>query len=249
MGQWWYEGFWQWLESLPPEDRPHRMATISVNNIVGLAIREGALEGAARLGIEVAMDELYDLPLERAEKLVARAKEIKADLFVASGFLPDGVLTVRAMKSQDFNPAFLLQGVGSIVPQWKENLEGDGNFVFSGTPIHPKLPFTEIKELNALATKSFGVSEAPAYFLFGYAWLQTLQSGVQGVGSLDQKAIRDFLRSHTVVTIGGSFTFDERGLPRPYNYLTQIQPTGVELIWPPEVSTSRPVYPKPPWKN
>jgi branched-chain amino acid transport system substrate-binding protein len=249
MGQWWYEGFWQWLESLPPVDRPHRMATISVNNIVGLAIREGALEGAARLGIEVAMDELYDLPLERAEELVARAKETQADLFVASGFLPDGVLTVRAMKSQGYNPSFLVQGIGSIVPQWKQDLESDGNLVFSGTPIHPKLPFPEIKELNDLARKQFGVSEAPAYFLFGYAWLQTLQAGVQGVGNLDQKAIRDYLRSHTVVTIGGSFTFDKRGLPRPYNYLTQVQPTAVELIWPLEVRTAGPVFPKPPWKN
>jgi branched-chain amino acid transport system substrate-binding protein len=249
VGQWWYDGFWQWLASRPAWERPRRMATITVNNIVGLSFRESALDGAARLGIEVMMDELYDLPLTRAQELVAKAQMTGADLFMASGFLPDGVLTIRAMKLLDYNPAFLVQGVGSIVPRWKEELGDDGDYTFSGTPIHAKLPFTGIKELNTLAKSRFGVREAPPYFLAGYAWLQTLQTGVEGVGNLNQIKIRDYLRSHTISTIGGSFTFDQRGLPQPFNYLTQIQPDGVELIWPPPVRTAEPVYPKPPWKH
>jgi branched-chain amino acid transport system substrate-binding protein len=249
MGQWWYEGFWQWLTSLPENERPRRLAAISVNNIVGLSIRESALKGATRLGIEVRMDELYDLPLRNAAELVAQAKKEGADLFMASGFLRDGIQTVRAMKSLEYNPKYFVQGVGSIVPRWKEALGDDGNYVFSGTPIHPDLPFSGIEELNAVAHSKFGVSKAPSYFLFGYAWLQTLQAGVEGAGSLDQIAIRDYLRSHTIATIGGEFNFDERGLPERYNYLTQVQPSGVTLIWPLQVRNADAVYPKPPWKR
>jgi branched-chain amino acid transport system substrate-binding protein len=247
MGQWWYEGFWQWLEGLPAADRPRRMAAITVNNLVGLAIRESAQEGAARLGIAVVMDELYDLPLTRARELVAKAHESGADLFVASGFLPDGILTTRAMRQLDYNPSFFVQGVGSIVPRWRDELGRDGEYVFSGTPIHPGLPFAGIKELNTVARNRFGVDEAPAYFLCGYAWMQTLRAGVEGAGSMEQTAVRDYLKSHTIVTIGGNFTFDEHGLPKRHNYLTQVQPSGVALIWPPEVRTATPVYPKPPW--
>jgi branched-chain amino acid transport system substrate-binding protein len=249
MGQWWYEGLWQWLAGLPVADRPHRMATISVNNLVGLSIRESAMDGSARLGIEVAMDELYDLPFANAREVVARAKDTGADLFIASGFLPDGILTVRAMKALDYNPKCFVQGIGSLVPRWTEELGDDGDYVFSASPIHPRLPFQGVKELDGVATRRFDVREAPSYFLFGYAWLQTLQAGVEGAGSLSQTAIRDYLRSHGISTIGGYFTFDKRGLPKPYNYLTQVRHNWVELVWPPEIRTTEPVYPKPPWKH
>lgn len=249
MGQWWYEGFWQWLATLPPKDRPRRMATMTLNNVVGLSIRESALGGAARLRLEVVMDDLYDLPLTRAEELVAKAKQSGADLFVASGFLPDGVLTTKAMKLLDYNPSFYLQGIGSLVPAWKKELGEDGDYVFSGTPIHPDLPFPGIKQLKMVTKSRYGLKETPSYFLFGYAWLQTLQAGVEGAGSLNNTVIRDYLRSHPVVTISGTLEFDERGLPAPYNYLTQVQPTGVELIWPSQVSTATVVYPRPAWNK
>ncbi len=220
-----------------------------MNNIIGLSARESTLDGAARLGIEVVLDELYDIPLESVEEVIAKAKDAEADLFVSTTFLPGGVLTVQTMKALDYNPRFLVHGIGSIVPEWKEALGEDGYYVFSGTPIHPKLPFEGIEALNTVARTRFELSGAPPYFLFGYAWLQTLQAGVEGAGSLDQQAIQEYLRSHEIVTIGGTFSFDERGLPSPYSYLTQVQSTGVELIWPPEARTAEPVYPKPPWNQ
>jgi branched-chain amino acid transport system substrate-binding protein len=41
--------------------------------------------------------------------------------------------------------------------------------------------------------------------------------------------------------------FDVRGLPSPINFCTQVINGEVELIWPLEVRTAEPVYPKPPW--
>ena len=87
----------------------------------------------------------------------------------------------------------------------------------------------------------------PSYFLFGCAWFQTLQIGIEGAGSFDQDEIKEYFGKHTIETIAGSLTFDEKGLPEPYAYLTQVQQTGVELIWPEEVRTSDPIYPKPDW--
>ena len=247
MGQWWYEGFWQWVATLPPAEQPHKIAMITLNNIVGLSVREGVLDGANRLGIAIIVDELYDLPLESAEVLISQAQEADADLFIANGFFPDGVQAVRAMKKLDYNPSFFLQGVGSLVPDWKTQLQADGDYVFSGTPLHHKLPFEGMATLSAVAESEYGIGAIPDYFLYGNAWLQAVQAGVEGAGSLDQDAIRYYLKSHSITTVGGTFTFDERGLPEPYSYLTQVQPTGVELIWPQKVQTADPIYPKPSW--
>lgn len=101
--------------------------------------------------------------------------------------------------------------------------------------------------MNEVAKAKYNAPVAPIYFIFGYAWMQALQRGVEGAQSLDQTAIRDWLKSNRITTVAGTFTFDERGLPPPYNYLTQVIDGKVELIWPPEVRTRDPIYPKPAW--
>jgi branched-chain amino acid transport system substrate-binding protein len=77
--------------------------------------------------------------------------------------------------------------------------------------------------------------------------MQTLQRGVEGAGSLDNTAIKDYLRTHEMSLIHGKFTFDEKGLPPAYAYLTQVLNGEVELVWPPEIASTKPVYPKPAW--
>jgi branched-chain amino acid transport system substrate-binding protein len=247
MGEWWYEGIFDWLETLPVEERPRRVAMITMNNPIGMAVFRGTPDRLAQLGMEIVVDELYDLPLADATPLVAMAKAAGADAFFANGFFADGVLTVRAMKALDYNPKLFVQGVGSIIPAWVMELGADGDYVMSGTPMHHKLPFPGMAELNAVAMERFDLPAAPLYFLFGYAWMQTLQRGVEGAGSLDHDAIRDYLRTHPISTIGGVLTFDELGLPEPYSFATQVIDGKVELIWPPEVATAPPVYPMPTW--
>lgn len=247
MGEWWYEGVWQWLETLPQAERPKKAAAITVNNPIGFAVKTSMYDGLQRLGIPLVMDEMYDLPLADATPLVAKAKQLGADLFLANGIFDDGVQTIRAMKAIQYNPKMIMQGIGTLVPAWTKELGEDGNYVFSGTAIHDQLPFPGVAELNEVARQKYGLPAAPQYFLFGYAWMQTLQKGVEGAGSLDQDAIRDYLRSHPIETIGGTFEFDEKGLPKPYSYATQVINGRPELIWPLEVRTAEPVYPKPPW--
>ena len=44
-------------------------------------------------------------------------------------------------------------------------------------------------------------------------------------------------------------TFDKKGLPAPINFATQIINGKVELIFPKNIRTKEPVYPKPAWKK
>jgi branched-chain amino acid transport system substrate-binding protein len=247
MGEWWYEGIFDWLESLPPGARPRRAALITMNNPIGMAVYRGGTDRIRALGMEIVVDQLYDLPLADATPLVAMAKAAGADAFFANGFFADGVLTVRAMKALNYSPKLFVQGVGSLIPGWITELGPDGDYVMSGTPMHHKLPFPGMAELNEIAMKRFDLPAAPMYFLFGYNWMQTLQRGVEGAGSLDHDAIKNYLRTHPISTIGGVLTFDELGLPPPYSFATQVINGTVELIWPPEVRTAVPVYPRPAW--
>lgn len=247
MGEWWYEGIWQWIESMPTSQRPQTMAVFTMNNLVGQAVKGSTDEGAKRLGIKIVVNELYDLPLATAEPLVAKAKAANADIMVANSLFPDGVAITKAMKALDYNPKLYLEGVGTLIPGWTAELKADGNYTLSGTPMHDSLPFPGMKELNELAKKRFNEPVAPQYFLFGYAWMQTLQRGVEGAKSVEQDAIAKYLRSNEISTVGGKFKFDDKGLPAAYNYATQVINGKPELVWPKDVKTADFVYPKPAW--
>jgi branched-chain amino acid transport system substrate-binding protein len=244
MGEWWYVGFFEYLKTLPREEWPTKAAMITVNNAVGQSVRTSALNALNEMGIEVVVDELYDLPLASAEPLVNKAKLAGADLFFANGFFADGVQSIRAIKALDYRPKAILQGVGSLVPAWQKELGEDGNYVFSGTAIHPGLPFEGVAYLNEVSADKYG-SLAPPYFMFGYAWMQVLGQAVEGAGTLDQDAIRDWLRTNEVKTVGGNFTFDEKGLPPAYSFCTQVIDGVPYLVWPQDVSMKAPVYPYP----
>jgi branched-chain amino acid transport system substrate-binding protein len=248
MGQWWYEGIYKWLGTLPAGERPKNVAIFSMNNPIGASTLEGSVDRYKALGMDVVINEKYDLPLASADSIVAKAKAANAELFVSGGLLPDGVLTVKACKTQNYNPKLYLQGIGSIIPAWVDQLGADGNYICSGTPMSYRLPYPGIDELNKwYAAKYPPAVNAPDYLLFGYCWMQVLQKGVEGAKSLDDTKIRDWLKSNEISVIGGKFKFDSKGLPPPIELTTQVIDKKVELIWPPDVRTHAPVYPKPDW--
>ncbi|MBW1920167.1 MAG: amino acid ABC transporter substrate-binding protein, partial [Deltaproteobacteria bacterium] len=248
MGEWWYEGFYEWLKSLPAQKRPKRAAVYTMNNPIGTSLTDSIGRISRDLGVKLVINEKYNLPLPDATPLIVKAKQMNTDILFSNGFFADGVMTIRAAKALNYNPKAIVQGVGSVIPAWVKELGKDGDYVFSGTSLHNKLNYPGNDKLNAYVKKKYGLPGYPVYFGFGYCWMQTLSQGVEGAGSLDQTKIRDWLKSHTVHTIAGPMSFNEKGLPKPINFCTQVINGQVELIWPIEVRTADPVYPRPAWK-
>jgi branched-chain amino acid transport system substrate-binding protein len=248
MGEWWYEGFFQWLETVPADQRPKKAAVYTMNNPIGASLMESITKWTNKLGIKIVVDEKYNLPLPDATPLIVKAKQMDCDLLFSNGVFPDGVMTVRAAKALEYNPKAIVQGIGSVLPAWSKELGPDGDYVFSGTSLHNKLNFPGNEKLNEFVKKEYQIDGYPLYFGFGYAWMQTLAQAVEGAKTLEQTKIRDWLKVNKVNTIAGPMKFDTKGLPDPINFCTQVINGKAELVWPPEVRTAKPVYPKPAWK-
>lgn len=249
MGEWWYEGFFQWLATIPADQRPKRAAVYTINNPVGLSLQDSIDRWTKELNIQLVINEKYNSPLADATSLIVKAKQMNCDIIFSNGFFPDGVTTMKAAKALDYNPKAIVQGIGSVVPAWVKELGNDGDYVFSGTSLYNKLNYPGNDKLNAYVKKEYNLDGYPLYFGFGYAWMQTLEQGVTGAKSLNQTEIRDWLKTNKVNTIAGPMTFDKMGLPAPINFCTQIVNGKVELIWPKNIRTKEPVYPKPAWKK
>ena len=210
-----------------------------MNNPIGISLLRFHLLRTKKLGIEIVIDEKYNLPLPDATPLILKAKQMNCDILFSNGLFPDGVMTMRAAKALNYNPKAIVQDIGSVLPAWVNELGVDGNYVFSGTPLHSKLKYPGNDRLNAYVKEKFNLDEYPVYFGFGYCWMQVLGEAVEGAKSLDQTKIRDWLRANTVNTIGGPMKFDEKGLPPLIKFTTQVINGKVELVWPKDVQTAR----------
>ncbi len=122
MGEWWYEGFFQWLETVPADQRPKKAAVYTMNNPIGTSLVDSIDRWTKKLNIEKTIDEKYILPLPDATPLILKAKQAGCDILFANGLFPDGVMIVRAAKALDYNPKALVQGIGVSDPRMDQGI-------------------------------------------------------------------------------------------------------------------------------
>lgn len=251
MGDWDAIGFVGVLDDLISKGQwPKTMAILTMNNVGGLSARGPLVKAAEERGIKVVVDETYNLPLTDATPLVSKAKGRGAELLYCCSFFDDGVMITRAAKAMNYNPKLLFQLIASNIPAWMKELGNDGNNVVSTMWWNPRLPFPGNDKINAAAKARYKLPAAPTYFGYGYCWVRTLELAVQGAGTLDDKKISDYLRSHKFdLPYGTGITFDKKGLPPPYGFDTYTTGGDVELIWPKNVATAKLVYPRPQWSK
>ena len=247
MGQWTFITLFDWIKTIPADNRPKTVAAYTMNNPIGAATIGTIYPGCKELGIKILIDEQFNLPLSTADTMITKAKQMKADMFFITAGFPEGVMAVRTAKAFNYNPSVIVPGIAALIPEWTKELGKDGEGAIAATHWHYKLKYPGNDKIIKAAREKFNEDAPPIYFGLGYAWVQSLQQAVEGAKTLDQTKLRDWMRANGVKTIAGNFKFDERGLPAPFIYVTQVINGKVEIIWPLEQRTHEPIYPKPAW--
>jgi ABC-type branched-subunit amino acid transport system substrate-binding protein len=239
------------LEDLIPKaDWPKTMAVLTMNNVSGLAGRMPMIKAAEGRGIKVVVDETYNLPLTDATALVSKTKAKGAEVLCLLSVFDDGAMITRTAKAMRYTPKIIWNTMASKVPAWMKELGDDGNCVLGGTYWASDLSYPGNSQINQGAKERLGIPEPPDFFGQGYCWMKTLELAVQGAGTLDNKQIKDYLRSHKFdLPYGKGITFDSKGLPPPFCFTLQTTGGLNKLVWPKEVATTKLVYPRPPWSK
>jgi branched-chain amino acid transport system substrate-binding protein len=235
---------------LPKADRPKTMAVLTMNNVTGLSARGPLVKSAEENGIKVVVDETYNLPLADATPLISKAKMRGAEILACVSAFDDGVMLTRAAKATRYNPKILWQMLASRLPAWMKEFGEDGNHVYSHTYWAADLPYAGNSRINDGVKQRFGNRPVSDFLGLGYCWMKSLEVAVLGAGSLDNKKIRDYLRSQKFdLPYGKGISFDSRGLPAPFCFTVLTTGGQNKLVWPKELATTQSVYPKPPWGN
>ena len=251
MSEWVYIALVKVLDDLIPKGEwPKSIAILTMNNVIGLSAKGNLIKTVEERGVKVVVDEVYNLPLSDATPLVSKARANGAELLACMSMFDDGVMIMRAAKAMNYNPKLIFQQLASRIPAWMKELGDDGNHVLADTFWAPGLPYFGNKEIDGGAKRRLGLPQPPDFFGQGYCWMRTLELAVQGAGTLDNKKIRDYLRSQKFdLPYGMGIKFDSRGLPPPYAFTVMTIGGKNMLIWPKDVASAKLVYPRPPWSK
>ncbi|MFW6092193.1 MAG: amino acid ABC transporter substrate-binding protein [Actinomycetota bacterium] len=240
-----------YIESLPEGERPSTVAVATAQNPFTLVARDGyegeggVLNHAENLGMDVVFNEEYNQSASDLTELVQEAQDSEAEVFIALSLPNDGALMAQTVEQVGWEPELYCQCGSQVVtlPNW-EDLGEAGMGVLSTTMSWPGQPDRPgLDELFAHLQDELDYEILPAYGAGGLAILQVIQQAVEGVGSLDQEALREYVNENTFETAVGTLTYNEDGTTEYAAQLVQQQEDGAQVVFPDDLATADLVRP------
>lgn len=229
----------EWAATLPEAKRPRRIALVYTDFRIGPASAAGVRHYALFYGGEIVHDEpILAAPFDY-DALFRRVKASRPDLVMVGldHTRPDDprVSSVKAFRNAGID-AMLWLSDNPEPDDPKELLNG----VYLRTTWLPLSPNPTSKRFLESFTKA--QKTIPEYHhAGGYACCQVLQQAVEGVGSTDNGAFRDYLLAHEFDTVMGKIRFQPNGLPDCVMQLSQWVNGQLHIIYPPEAKTGEPL--------
>ncbi|MEA2738024.1 MAG: branched-chain amino acid transport system substrate-binding protein [Acetobacteraceae bacterium] len=198
--------------------KPTTLAIVGADAEFPRNATDGARELAKEAGLKIVYDKTYPPTTNDYTPIVRGIQATNPDLVFVASYPPDSVGMIRAasevgLKAKLFGGGMVGLQATAIKTQLGPLLNGIVDYDFwlpvgaYATPV--ALDF--LKRYQAKAA-SAGVDLLGFYLPpFAYSDMQVLQAAVEGVGSLDQQKLADYLRSHTFHTVAGDITFGPNG--------------------------------------
>lgn len=204
---------------------------------------------ADKNGVKIVMSEYFPSGNVDFSSQIARARQLKPDLWVSVGYPNEAIEMTRQFRASNYMPkAFIHNGVAQEDFLKATGKDGDGAIGMS--LYEPSLKTVG----NAQFVKDFKARygyEPGYYSSFGYNAVAVLEAAVKKAGSLDQEALRKVLTELKMDTIMGKHEVDPatgmqigiKGL------LVQVSNGKREIIWPDDLRTTDAKIPAPGWEN
>jgi branched-chain amino acid transport system substrate-binding protein len=242
--------FVEWFGSLPADQRPKTAAYITQDDpsaSPAIAVFKTRLQA---LGVTQVYDQTYDPSTTNFDSIAAALAHTHPQMIIQGAVSNDGAQFVRSLEKLNFSPEILFQTKSPTDDTYPsavgmQNTEG----VFTSQAWNSKATYTGNADFASAYTQMFG-SPPTEDAANSYTAGQVLAAAVKAVGKTDQKALADWLHTHTVDTIVGPLKWDTRGDPVGTGLLSQWQNGTLQVIAPKSAATSNTVVnPKPGWSN
>ena len=236
--------------SLKP--KPESVAILSADDLFSIEVANGAKDWADHNGLKVVYFQKYPANAPDLSAPLTSIKSLRPDILIGSGHLQESLLAMKQAQTLGVNVKFFGFTVGPTTPDFVKSLGAAAEYVFASSQwtedVKYRGPlFGSAQDYAKLFQIRFGY--APDYHAAqSTAGGLTLQLAIEKAGSLDPERVRETLASLDVETFYGRIKFNAQGLNVYKPMVTvQIQHGQVLTIWPPEVASTKALYPTPAW--
>ncbi|TXI58292.1 MULTISPECIES: amino acid ABC transporter substrate-binding protein [Mycolicibacterium] len=228
-----------WIADLPKEIRPATAAYPTIDDPFAAPSVEAIRRVLEAAGVRTVYRETYAPDTRNFDTIINAMKASNPQLVVHGASFEDGVGMVRSMLRAGMRPGWLYQTTApSLGNQYADaigmqNTEGIA-FAISHTP-EAKTPGNA--EFVAKYQQMFH-EPPPEDAADAFAAGQMIEAAVTGVGKIDQTALADWLRNHSVQTVLGRLAWDDDGRPVGEFLIGQWIDGQVQIILPDEYATT-----------
>jgi branched-chain amino acid transport system substrate-binding protein len=248
--------FANWIQTLPTSQRPTTAAYATEDDPFTQPQVDVARQLMEQQGIKTAIPEIV-YPAETtdynpiADKIIASG----AQIVVVGTLLPDVSAFIQRFKQQHYSPKALiatagpdqgdqfLKAIGGTKSAEAIMVPNGGWFAQAKTPGNAQMVQEYLAKYGGTADGiSSDVAEA-------YSVGQVVAQAVANIHSIDNaKLIAELHAGHTYQTVQGPVKFDDTGQNTAATaYLFQWQNGSLIPVYPTDVATAQPVFPKPNW--
>jgi branched-chain amino acid transport system substrate-binding protein len=233
--------------------KPQRVVILSANDSFSVEVADGAKAVAEANGLTVVDYIKYPNAETDLTAQVTQAKGDNPDLVLNSGHFAEAVAIVKAMKELGVSPAGAGFSVGPSLPDFKDTLKADADYVYGGAQWTKDLKYqgndywkTPQAYFDAF-TARWG--NEPSYqSAMATACGLVFQKALEKTGSLDPKKLRDAIAATDFMSFAGQMKFDARGINTVKPMVVEQWQNGAkQTVWPTDVASGKPMWPTPAW--
>lgn len=182
-----------------------RVAMVNVADAFGIELANAARPIFKQAGFEIVYDKSYPLGTQDLSPVVKGAKASKPDAFVAWSYPPDTFGLTAQAKINNLDVKAFYTAVATAFPAYGGKFGKSIEGVLGAGGVNPDTPamqayFKAHKEVNG---KPADYWASPMV----YATYQILEQAIEGVGSLDRKAVTQYIKDNTFDTVMGPINF------------------------------------------
>jgi branched-chain amino acid transport system substrate-binding protein len=225
----------------------------------------GGRDRAKELGLNIIFYKSYPPGTSDFAPIYSEAATYKPDIIIVTGHVGDGMLAAKQLAEYNVNARLIIIVGGAVsygefyrsLGRLAEGIAGPSQWeedALYSPEVAKKLGIEWFgptrEEFLRIFYEIAGSTAKPTYLVgVGASGILMLVKAIEIAQSLDQKAVREAMNKMDILTFFGRLKIDPTtGKQIGHEmFVTQWQGGKLKVIWPPEVATSKPVYPIPTW--
>jgi len=228
----------------------NKKKTVSITGFpdpFSLYVAKGAKKWAEKFGVKIVRYSILEGMDEKdfnAE--VAGISSAKPDVVIVTGYLKETIGIRKALDRANLKNFVFAGSVGPAMQDYLKALGPLSEWDFGASQWEPdeRIPYPGSRTFLQSYRKAYG--EDPSYHAAAaFASMKLMEEAINKTGSLDREKIRQFLVTGEHRTLLGPFKLRKDGTQIGHkSIIIQWQRGKKEIVWPENMRTAQPVFPK-----